>query len=427
MASQSPNLSAPFRLTLRLIATVGFLAISIPIARVAFTQSHWPTLFGQGFIYDQLAHTLASGRGFSQAGTRTPTILRPPLWPFVLSLPIRLCPRCGSVTVVRSIEVLVHGITAVAVAILVGVLSGSRIRMLLAALATALLPEAQPLLLGGYCEPCSAATLAVGTLLLCCGRRFFYAGIIVLSFLPLVRPNYLLLWAGVIAILWWREFRGRVRFRFIDRRQLIAATVLFYIPTGLWVMRNYFASGLFPVVAGTSNMTFFGNYNSVSGTPGPEFGTFVLPKFAYQETAGLSEVARLHYFDSKSRQFISQHWKLIPLLLATHAARSLLPASKDGAHKYFFWIFRLMLYAATAIGIWRRWIRWRSWLDLIVASSALLTVVTVVLYSGDVRYLYPLNVLLVAALAAASYGGPAKALKPASKIENTRTASAPAP
>lgn len=425
MASSTTNLSTPFRLTLRLVAFVSLLAITIPMARVALTQSQWPTLFGQGFVYDQLAHTLASGRGYTQLVSGAPTILRPPLWPFVLSLPMRLCPQCGSISIVRSLEVLMHAVTALGVGVLVGVLSGSRIRMLLAALLTALMPEAQPLLLGGFCEPCSAAILVVGTLLVCCGRRFFYAGIMVLSLLPLVRPNYLLLWAGVVSMLWWRELRGRGRLGFFERRRLIAATVLFYIPTALWVTRNYFASGLFPVVAGTSNMTFFGNYNSVSGTLGPEFGTFVLPKFAYQDTAGLSEVARLHYFDAKSHEFISQHWKLVPLLLAAHAIRALLPANKDGAHKYFFWIFRLMLYIATAVAMRRRWIWWRSWLDVIVASSVLVTAVTIVLYSGDVRYLYPLNVLLIAALFSASYEKPAGTLEPVSKNENTKMAHAP--
>jgi hypothetical protein len=403
MSTDRPNsLSTTQRLAL--FAGLGILAVTIPLARVAV--SHRPYLFGQGFQYYELAHALASGQGFAKIdgpGQATPSILRPPLWPFILSLPMRACPQCNSVTVVRSVEVVMHAITVFGVALLVGLLSGSRVRMLLATFVTASLPEAQPLLLGGYCEPCSTAILVVGTLLISFSERLFFPGILVLSFLPLARPNYLLLWPGVIVLLWWLDSHHRPHPTFGTWRRLVAATLLFCLPTTIWVVRNYRVSGEFPVVAGTSSLTFYGNYNPVAAAPGPAFGMFTIPKTTIKQTAGLSEVATLRFYDEQGRKFITQHWKLLPLLLATHVIRTILPTPVDGAHQYSFWLFRLLLYAAMLVAVRRHVISLDSWLALVLACSLLVTAVTVVLYSGDIRYLYPLDVLFLAALCTVSY------------------------
>jgi len=389
---------------LKLFVLLGIVALAIPLVRVAV--SHRPYLFGQGYQYQQLAEALASGHGFAEIrGPRqgSATILRPPLWPFILSLPMRAFPHADRVAIVRSAEIAMHAITALGVALLVGLISGSRMRMLLATFAIASLPDAQPMLLGGYCEPCSTAILVLGTLLISCSERLFFAGIAVLSFLPLVRPNYLLLWPGVIVLLWWIQSRRHPHPAFSARR-LLAATLLFYVPTSVWVARNYLVSGVFPVVAGTSSLTFYGNYNPAAAAVGPAFGIFKLPSTTAKETAGMSEVAMLRYYDREGREFIAQHWKLMPLLLAAHVVRTFLPSSQDGAHEYMFWIFRLLLYGAFLIAVRYRAVALDSWSTVILFCSFLVTAVTVVLYSGDVRYLYPLNVLLLAVLCAASYG-----------------------
>jgi hypothetical protein len=83
--------------------------------------------------------------------------------------------------------------------------------------------------------------------------------------------------------------------------------------------------------------------------------------------------------------------------------RTVLPSSDDGAHEYTFWIFRLLLYAAFLIAMRYHAIRLDSWLTVVLAGSCVLTAVTVVLYSGDVRYMYPINILLLTVLCAASY------------------------
>jgi hypothetical protein len=313
-----------------------------------------------------------------------------------------------------------QGITAFAAALLVGLFTGSWRRMLVATIAIAAMPEAQPMLMGGYCEPSCTAILVVGTLLICCGGRSFYFGVMVLSLLPLVRPNFLLLWPAAVALIWWRQIRGRPSYDLGHWRRLAAATLLFCVPTTVWVIRNYLVSGLFPMVAGTSSLTLYGNYNTTVAAPGPNFGVFALPPTTDQNVRGLSEAAMLRFYDRSGREFITHHLKLMPLLLAAHVVHTVLPYPNDGAHKYSFWLFRLLLYAAAIVLFRRRAIvLLESGFGIIFTCSLLTTAVTVVMYSGDTRYLYPLNVLVVAALCSASYKYSAQPSRSVAAAQNT--------
>ncbi len=394
----------------KMIVLMAIFALTLSVVRVAAVRSSRP-LVGQGYMYKEIALALASGQGYSEthgAWRGHPTITRAPLWPYVLSVPIRICPQCNPVAVTQYAAAFMHAVTAFGVALLVGMLSGSHRRMLLALMVTALLPEVQPLLLGGYCEPLAAAILVIGIFLICRGDRFFWSGVLLLSLLPLVRPNFLLLWVGVMALIWWQS-RGSSRFVFGNKRQLIAATLLFYIPSAIWVGRNYLVSGAFPILAGTAGMTFYGNYNSLSATRGSGFGRWVNPDRIPGEekladlSKRMSEAEVIRYYDSKGKQFISQHWRVVPLLIVAHVVNSALPSPSDGAHRYSFWFLRLAFYAVAFVAVWRKWIRLDSWFGVLLLCSVLMTAITVVLYSGEGRYLYPLTVLFLAVACATPY------------------------
>jgi len=300
--------------------------------------------------------------------------------------------------------------------------------MLWALLATAFLPEAQPLLLGGYCEPLAGAILVLGTFLICRGRRFFFSGVLLLSLLPLVRPNFLPLWASVLVLTWWFQSHDRSRLVFGATRRLIAAALLFYIPSALWVARNYFVSGAFPVMAGTSSMTFYGNYNPVSAAFGPGFARWIRPdKLPDSDPSKRpSEVAEFRYYDSKGGDFVVHHWKIVPVLMGAHVILSMLPSPLDGAHKYSFWALRLLLYAAAIVAVRRNPFRLESWFGVMLACSVLMTAITVVLYSGEGRYLYPQNILLIVLVFSARYGKAALPNEPRTTLQVAHEASAEA-
>ena len=395
-------------LPLSTLVLVGVLALTISVARVAIFRSD-RNFVGQGYMYKEVALALASGQGYTETHgplRGQPTMRRPPLWPAVLSLPLKACPQCNSVAVTQFATGFMQAATAFGVALLVGLLSGSRRRMLLALLATVFLPEAQPLLLGGYCEPLASAILAIGTFLLCCGPRFFFGGVVVLSLLPLVRPNFIPLWASVVVLVWWLQSHNRSRLVFgATKGRLIVAALLFYTPTALWIARNYLVSGAFPVMAGTSSMTFYGNYNPISATIGPRFGRWIgpykIPGPGQQKR--MSEAEEFRYYDSQGRDFAVHHWKVVPLLIGAHVILSMLPSPIDGAHKYSFWVFRMLLYAAALIAIRRKSIPLESWFGVMLACSFLTTAVTVLMYSGEGRYLYPQNILFLVLVFSARY------------------------
>jgi hypothetical protein len=303
-----------------------------------------------------------------------------------------------------------HAFIAFGVAVLVWMRSASRGRTLAALAVTTLLPEVQPLLLGGYCEPLAAATLVIGVVLLSAGDRFFYPGLFVLSLLPLVRPNYLLLWACAAALLWWRQSRDGFGPALCPRRRLIMATLLFYIPSAIWVARNYLVSGAFPVLAGTASTTLYGDYNPASATPGPNFGRWIDPRripgeeYPHLVAAGWSEAQILKHYDEQAKKFIIENWKVVPRLVAAHARNSLMPAPEDGAHRYSFWYYRLALYMAVFDAFWEKTLRLNSWFAVLVTAAILISAMTVLVYSADSRYLYPLNMLLLALAFSTPYG-----------------------
>ena len=171
--------------------------------------------------------------------------------------------------VTRWVNALLRAATALGVALLVWMRTKSRRRALAALLVTALLPEVQRRLMGGYWEPFAAAILVTGIVLLSGGERFFFSGVLVLSLLPLVRPNYLLVWIRAVILILWVQHRTRFGAVLANPRRLLAATLLFFMPSALWVMRNYLVSGVFPIQAGTASTTLHGNYNPVSAKPGP--------------------------------------------------------------------------------------------------------------------------------------------------------------
>ena len=241
-----------------------------------------------------------------------------------------------------------------------------------------------------------------------------------------MRPNFIPLWISAAALTWWLQSSQRFGFVFdATRRRLIVATLLFYLPTALWILRNYAVSGAFPVMAGTSSMTFYGNYNSVSATMGPRFARWVDPQSTALRNPNqvTSEVEEFRYYDSQGKQFIRRHWKIVPLLMGAHVVLSMLPDPADGAHRYSFWLVRLLIYVAAVIAFRRKSVRLESWFGVMLVCCVLMTVITVVLYSGEGRYLYPQNIILMVLAFSARYKKAAVMDEPRAALAKAHAAS----
>ncbi|MBZ5627177.1 MAG: hypothetical protein LAQ69_52165, partial [Acidobacteriia bacterium] len=195
--------------------------------------------------------------------------------------------------------------------------------------------------------------------------------------------------------------------------RLIAAAVLFYVPLGAWLVRNYAVTGAFPVVLTKAGENIYGTYNVLTANPrDSHFARWIPADIIPGQESQLSLVARMselelsRYYEAKGRRFIAEHWKDMPVLLVgrvLYAAAPQWPPFGDtptGAryatlYRTAEWICRLALYATAAILLWRGALRLDSWYGQILTATLLMTATTVLLYYGWERFLYQLTVLWV--------------------------------
>lgn len=287
--------------------------------------------------------------------------------------------------------------------------------MALAGLVVALWPEAHPFMTGGACEPCAAAVLLVGGALLCLGERYFWGGVAILSLLPLVRPDFTtipVLMVAVAVVLWLRsrKLATRAGISIGWGARIAIALVLFYLPVGAWMLRNYRVTGAFPVLAGVEGVTFYGSYNAVTAAPGPNLGGWIPPdnipgqEKQLQLSKRMSEVQIIQYYRSKARQFIEGHWRIMPLLLALHSVHPFLPDPLEGPNRYIFWLCRLGIAAAFLLAMWRKPPNsslWYGYYGLMLTATAIATAAPAVAYNGLPRHFYTLMMLAIPLLCSA--------------------------
>jgi hypothetical protein len=332
-------------------------------------------------------------------------------------VPLKLFAHQDPVLLARLTGVLMNGAAAFGAALLAGILGGTHRRMALAGLVVALWPEAHPYMTGAACEPCAAAVLCIGTALICLGERYFFSGVLVLSLLPLVRPDFitipvLMALAYLAKWMWSRKAATRPLMPLEGkwRARIALAMVLFYVPVGAWILRNYRLTGVFPVLAGVEGVTFYGSYNSAIAARGPNFGGWIPPESipgqekAVQLAKRMSEAQMIQYYRAKAWQFIEGHWRLLPVLMVMHAIHPFFPDPLEGPNRYVFWLCRLGVLGGFLLVMWRTPPNPKLWYGLyglMLIATALATVVPAVMYNGLPRHFYTLIILAIPLLCSA--------------------------
>jgi hypothetical protein len=244
----------------------------------------------------------------------------------------------------------------------------------------------------GNSEPCAGAVVAIGMALMLYKR--FWAGLLILSIIPLERPNFLLL-----------PFALAIVYR-LPWRKILAITVVFFIPAGIWTIRNYVIFGE-PILATNQGAAFYGTWNPVSTDlysiesfawwrhPDTLRGEVKLAKLA--KTMTEPEVSR--YYMKRATQFIAGHPWRISVVLAGHVLWTILPQSEAAMHlpwywKFPEWICRLGLYLAA---LWFCIVKRPHWstYNALLCCIGLTCLVTVILFFGVQRYLWPFTIMLV--------------------------------
>jgi 4-amino-4-deoxy-L-arabinose transferase-like glycosyltransferase len=146
-------------ITLSVLRTAVLITVlaTIPAAAIVM-KLKTDRLSGDGPSYLDIAQSVASGNGFQEPHwlwPGLPTSRRPPLWPLVLSPPLKLWSTSNPMSVMYATEVVLHALTIFCTAFLAWMLSGSWRRTVLASLIVALWPGGQAYMVAGLSEPCS--------------------------------------------------------------------------------------------------------------------------------------------------------------------------------------------------------------------------------------------------------------------------------
>jgi hypothetical protein len=423
---------------MRSVALASLLAV-LPSGALILARRQ-QAVYLDGLSYLDVAESLAAGRGFQEPHAywansnataqkpdaikaNWPSIMRPPLWPLIMALPLSLFRGANPALIAGLTGGLMQCLTAFGAGLLTWTLSGCRKRTIAAAVLAGLWPEAQPYIVAGISEPCSAAVLLLGTVVIALGpsrgtRGHLFAGALILSLLPLVRPVFTMfpVWIAAILVVD-RLWRRRIDIAALGGgARLIAAGILFYLPITAWMVRNYRITGDFPVIAGNDGNSLWGAYNPRVAALGKGFAMWIHPDGIPGEepvqhlARRMSEWEISSYYHAKGMQFIKSHPGAVLALMAGHLVRTFLPVGwlptpeLPGKYRYAQWLASLALYTAALVCLRagklppprRGSTRTNSWYSLILGGVVIVSATTAALFiGGGDRYIYQLAILLI--------------------------------
>ena len=357
---------------------------------------------GDGPFYISIARSLAAGRGYILADSfwpDSPTMGRAPVWPVLLSVPARLAPGADDFTLLRVTAACLNAVSAVLLFGITWLLSGNHKISIAAGVGYALYPVALALTAGGFSEIPYVFVAALGTLLILRGGRAAYFGALVLGLSALVRSNFILLpvTAGLAALCQFRIGRGWGR--------LAAAAALFWLPSALWIARNYRLSGEFPVLSTIEGETLYGANNSSVASDLAEWGYWVFPNDIPGETAKkdlaatMTELQLDRYYHRKGVAFLKLHWFELPRLEVGKLIRAFVPipwVANWGSYGVFF--CRAILYLGILLNL-RTFRAMAAPFRIIVTGMFLVVLVTVLVYYGTYRFTFCVEVFLIPVVA----------------------------
>jgi hypothetical protein len=390
-----------------LVVALGTFAVDV----AAVVYMHPAPIEGDGAQYVSLAQSLAANRGYYldiSVWPDQPNMGRAPLWPALLSVPLRVLPHADPSFVTRCTGAILHGISASLLVMLTFQLTG---RVKASAFAGAILAAYAPgtgLVIGGYSEISYVAAMLAGLVLFFEGGFLTYAGALLGGAAVLARPNYVAL--PILLLLLLAVFRPRVLFQKRCFVFAVAASSLFYMLPALWIVRNYAVSGHFPILSATEGETLYGGNNPLVESELNLWGYWITPNDIPGERSKLelsrekTEAQVNTYYHDKGMRYIREHLSALPLLVVGKIIRGFVPIALSPSPtpllaKVVVASFRLFLYIAflTSFRFWRP--RNKTF-DAIVTSMFLTTLLTTVVYYGSFRLTFCLEPFLIPFIAA---------------------------
>jgi len=401
--------------------------------------------------FQNLAQRMVQGDGYSLDAAYTfwpdsPSMQRMPLWPLV-QLPLQLVfPETWLPAAVRCLCGLLHGVFSLLIAQITLRLFDHRLAALFSGLLCAVHPYLIEIASKGLSEPLFLALVAGGMLLLidaqgqgsggkgqesvggsqgtvqgltlrgCRPGAVVYLAAFLLGLACLVRANFILfpVFLG-FAVFSLRSSVSCLRSAVCSLRSAVfprlLALLLFYLPISVWVVRNAFVGGDFPVISTLRGQTFYGGNNPVVANRLDDWGYWVFPN-AVEGEIPLSELSKTmgeldvdRYYMRKGMAYISGHFFEMPRLLLGKLIRAYVPLPwKPGVLPYAAGLYRLMVNLLGLIGVCLMWRRCPRWLPL--AAALLLTnIATVLVFWGCGRFAMETEPLVLLPFAGGLLGG----------------------
>ena len=362
---------------------------------------------GDGPFYISIARNLAAGKGYVLGDSfwpDKPTMGRAPVWPVLLAIPAKLAPGVGDLTLLRVTAACLNAVSALLLFAITWKLSHSRRSAVAAGVGYALYPVALALTAGGFSEVPYVFVSGRGLLLILCGGRAMYLGAVVLGLSALVRSNFIILpvvamLAAVPVLRTRREWTGFV---------LMAG--LFWLPSGLWIVRNYALSGEFPVLSTIEGETLYGGNNSYVASTLSVWGYWVFPNEIPGETtkkelaATMSERQLDRYYHRKGMDFLKQHWFELPRLELGKLIRGFIPVPwVAGWGSYGVFFFRAILYLGILLTS-KLFGTIEPTYRITVAGMFLVVLSTVLIYYGTYRFTFCVEIFLIPIIAIGALG-----------------------
>jgi hypothetical protein len=386
-----------------LAVALGTVAVDVAAA----IEMHPAPVDGDGAQYVALAQSLAANRGYYldiDVWPDRPNVGRAPLWPALLSVPLRVFPRADPSFIARCTGAVLHGVSAYLLVMLTFQLTGDvKASAFAGAILAAYAPEAG-LVIGGYSEVAYVAATLAGLVLFFEGGLLTYAGALLGGAAALARPNYAAL--PIVLTFLLAVFRPRALFQGRSILFAVAASSLFYLLPALWIARNYAVSGHFPILSATEGEALYGGNNPVVESELNVWGYWILPPDIPGERSKLelsrqkSEVQVNTYYHDKGVRYIREHLPLLPRLIVGKVVRGFVPVAWTQVPATIVVAsFRFCLYGVF-LAFFRFWRPRNEAFDAVVASMFLITLGTTVVYYGSFRFTFCLEPFLIPFVAA---------------------------
>jgi hypothetical protein len=410
--SNSNRQTRMFLLVAGIVMALGSVALDVAGA----IYIHPGPVEGDAAQYVSLAQSMASNRGYRlDIGDwpDQPNLGRVPLWPLLLSLPLRVFPNADPNFVTRCTGAVLHGISVALLVVLTFQLTGSVRAASFAGAILALYAPEIGLVLGGYSEVAYVAAMLAGFVLFFEGGRLIYAGVFLGGAAVLARPNYVALPIALLLLL--ALFRWRTPLKGRGFAFAATASALFCLLPALWVVRNYAVSGHFPILSATEGEALYGGNNSVVETQLNHWGYWIVPddipgERSKQELSRDKFEAQVNtYYHDKGMQYIREHLFTLPRLIVGKIVRGFIPVAWSPVpSRMVVAFFRLCLYGAF-LTFFRSWHPRNEIFDALVASMFLVTLGTTVVYYGSFRMTFCLEPFLIPFIAAGASTGTLRA------------------